>query len=62
MSASSHPALALIGRWRLTRRIEDFRAGGEALFDGEALLAPDAGAAPSAASGGVEPPLGRRSA
>lgn len=50
MIAASHPALALIGRWRLTRRIEDFRAGSEAAFDGEALLAPDAGA------GGAEPP------
>jgi hypothetical protein len=50
-----HPGLALIGRWRLVRRIEDFRAGTEAGFDGEATLGPVA--APSPASGGIEPPL-----
>jgi hypothetical protein len=52
MTAAVHPALALIGRWRLTRRIEDFRAGGDAHFEGEALLAPDLGPG----EGAAEPP------
>ena len=34
----THPALALRGRWRLSRRIEDFRAGTEGGFEGEAQL------------------------
>jgi hypothetical protein len=33
-----HPALALLGRWRLTRRIEDRRADQAGAFDGEAVL------------------------
>ncbi|MFT4793977.1 MAG: hypothetical protein ACJAVR_000253 [Paracoccaceae bacterium] len=50
MTGVLHPALALVGQWRLTRQIEDVRAGAEVRFEGEALLSRDAG------SGRLAPP------